>query len=47
VNGSGDRVQVDVNGFVACLGANSLRYLVEQTSHGWAVSGITAHGPVA
>jgi hypothetical protein len=47
VLGSGDRVQVGVNGFVACLGANSLTYLVERTSHGWAVSGITALGPVA
>jgi hypothetical protein len=47
VDGSGDRVQVGVNGFVACLGANSLTYLVERTGRGWAVSGITAHGPVA
>jgi hypothetical protein len=47
VDGSGDRVQVGVNGFVACLGANSLTYLVERTSRGWAVSGITARGPVA
>jgi hypothetical protein len=47
VDGSGDRVQVGVNGFVACLGANSLTYLVERTSRGWMVSGITAYGPVA
>jgi hypothetical protein len=47
VDGNGDRVQVGVNGFVACLGANSLTYLVERTSRGWAVSGITAQGPVA
>jgi hypothetical protein len=47
VDGSGDRVQVGINGFVACLGANSLTYLVERTGRGWAVSGITAHGPVA
>jgi len=47
VDGSGDRVQVDIAGFVACLGANSLTYLVERTGRGWAVSGITTHGPVA
>jgi hypothetical protein len=47
VDGSGDRVHVGINGFRACLGANSLTYLVERTGRGWAVSGITAHGPVA
>jgi hypothetical protein len=47
VDGSGDRVQGRINGFRACLGANSLTYLVERTGRGWAVSGITAHGPVA
>jgi hypothetical protein len=47
VDGSGDRVQVGINGFRACLGANSLTYLVERTGRGWTVSGITAHGPVA
>jgi hypothetical protein len=47
VDGSGDRVQVGINGFVACLGANSLTCLVQRTGRGWAVSGITAHGPVA
>ena len=47
VDGSGDRVQVGINGFRACLGANSLTYLVERTGRGWAVSDITTHGPVA
>jgi hypothetical protein len=47
VDGSGDRVQVGIGGFVACLGANSLTYQVERTGRGWAVSGITARGPVA
>jgi hypothetical protein len=47
VDGSGDQVQVGLNGFRACLGANSLTYLVERTGRGWAVSGITARGPVA
>jgi hypothetical protein len=37
VDGSGDRVQVGINGFRACLGANSLTYLVERNGRGWAV----------
>jgi hypothetical protein len=47
VEGTGDRVQVSVNGHMGCLGANSLTYEVQQTSSGWMVSGITAFGPVA
>jgi hypothetical protein len=47
VEGTGDRVQVGVNGHMGCLGANSLTYEVRQTSSGWRVSGITALGPVA
>jgi hypothetical protein len=47
LNGLGDQVQVGVNGFMACLGANSLTYSVQQTSSGWRVGGITAMGPVA
>jgi hypothetical protein len=47
VDGTGDQAQVGVNGFLACLGANSLTYTVQQTSSGWMVSGITAYGPVA
>ena len=47
VDGAGDRVQVGVNGFVACLGANSLTYVVQRTSRGWVVGGIAARGPVA
>jgi hypothetical protein len=47
VEGTGDRVQVGINGFMACLGGNSLTYEVQQTSSGWMVSGITALGPVA
>ena len=47
VDGSGDRVQVGVNGFLACLGANSLTYSVQQTTDDWMVSGIAAYGPVA
>jgi hypothetical protein len=47
VDGAGDQVQVGVNGFLACLGANSLTYRVQQTSSGWRVGGITALGPVA
>ena len=47
VDGTGDQVQVGVNGFLACLGANSLTYSVQQTTDDWMVSGITAYGPVA
>ena len=47
VEGTGDRVQAGINGFMACLGGNSLTYEVQQTSSGWMVSGITAVGPVA
>ena len=47
VEGIGDQVQVGVYGFVACLGASSLIYRVEQTSRGWRVAGIAAQGPVA
>ena len=47
VDGTGDRVQVGVNGHMGCLGANSLTYEVQQTTSGWMVSGITALGPVA
>jgi hypothetical protein len=47
VDGVGDRVEVGVNGFVACLGANSLTYTVDRTGRGWVVRGITARGPVA
>ena len=47
VDGTGDRVQLGVNGQMGCLGANSLTYEVQQTSSGWMVSGITAFGPVA
>jgi hypothetical protein len=47
VDGTGDRVQVGVNGHMGCLGANSLTYEVQQTTSGWMVSNITALGPVA
>jgi hypothetical protein len=43
VEGTGDRVQVVVHGFVSCLGMHSryMTYQVQQTSSGWMVSGIT------
>ena len=47
VDGVDDQVQVGIYGFVACLGASSLIYRVEQTSNGWRVAGIAAQGPVA
>jgi hypothetical protein len=47
VEGIGDQVQVGIYGFVACLGASSVVYRVEQTSNGWRVAGIAVQGPVA
>jgi hypothetical protein len=44
VQGAGEQVQVGVNGFVACLGANSLTYRVERTSGGWRVAEVAAWG---
>ncbi|HET8642706.1 MAG TPA: hypothetical protein VFM37_12255 [Pseudonocardiaceae bacterium] len=41
----GDRVEVGVYGFVACLAATWLTYVVERGGSGWAVKGTT--GPVA
>ncbi|MEV4513835.1 hypothetical protein AB0K00_33375 [Dactylosporangium sp. NPDC049525] len=46
VDGEGDRVEVGINGFVACLGATWLTYVVERTAGGgWQVTGTT--GPMA
>ncbi len=46
ISGGGDRVEVGVNGFVACLGATWLTYVVAYTSGGgWQVTGTT--GPMA
>jgi hypothetical protein len=47
VNGVGDRVQVGVDGFVACLAGSSLIYRVEQTSGGWKVASVAVWGAVA
>jgi hypothetical protein len=47
VEGIGEQVQVGVYGFVACLGASSVIYRVEQTSNSWRVAGIVVQGPVA
>jgi hypothetical protein len=44
--GMGDRVEVGVNGFVACLGAAWVTYLVGWTGQGWVVHQ-TTRGPVA
>jgi hypothetical protein len=44
--GVGDRVEVGVNGFVACLGGASVSYVVGWTGAGWAVLE-TIHGSVA
>jgi hypothetical protein len=40
-DGDDDRVEVGVNGFVACLGATWLTYVVERDEGGWAVTGTT------
>jgi hypothetical protein len=37
--GAGDRRTVDVNGFVACLGATWLTYVVERSGGAWVVTG--------
>ncbi len=44
-DGSGDRVEVGIFGFVACLGATWLTYVVEHDARGWSVTGTT--GPMA
>lgn len=42
ISGAGDRVEVGVNGYVACLGATWLTYVVTYTSgSGWQVTGTT------
>ena len=46
VDGDGDRAEVGVYGFVACLGATWLTYVVRHTAGaGWQVTGTT--GPMA
>lgn len=45
VTGDGDRVEVGINGFVACLGATWFTYVVEKDGSGWRVNGTT--GPMA
>ncbi len=47
-NGDGHEVQVAINGFVACLGATSLTYVVQnQPGTGWRVTGTTGSIGVA
>jgi hypothetical protein len=43
--GGPDRVDVGINGFVACEGATWLTYVVERSQGGWTVTGTT--GPMA
>jgi hypothetical protein len=45
--GGPDRVEVGVNGFVACLGATWLTYTVEHRDGGWRVTGTTGSRAVA
>ncbi len=39
--GGADRVEVGINGFVACLGATWLTYVVKRDASGWTVTGTT------
>ena len=42
VDGRGDPVEVGIDGYVACLGATWLTYVVERTGGtGWRVTGTT------
>jgi hypothetical protein len=45
--GGPDRVEVGVSGFVACLGATWLTYVVERRDGGWQVTGTTGSRAVA
>jgi hypothetical protein len=47
VEGGTDRVEVGVTGFVACLGAVGLAYVVERQSGGWVVSDTTHEMSIA
>ena len=45
--GGPDRVEVGINGFVACLGATWLTYVVERSQGGWTVTGTTGAAAIA
>jgi hypothetical protein len=45
--GGPDRVEVGVNGFVACAGASWLTYVVRRGDTGWQVTGTTGSAAVA
>jgi hypothetical protein len=48
LNGDGNRVEVGINGFVACLGATWLTYVVVSDSGaGWRVTGTTGARAIA
>lgn len=46
-DGGPDRVEVGISGFVACLGATWLTYVVERRDGGWRVTGTTGSAAVA
>jgi hypothetical protein len=45
--GDGDQVTVGINGFVACLGATWLTYVVKRDASGWTVTGTTGSRAIA
>ncbi len=45
--GGPDRVQVGINGFLACAGSTWLTYVVERSQRGWTVTGTTGAAAVA
>ncbi|GAB3840466.1 hypothetical protein ACFPIJ_45060 [Dactylosporangium cerinum] len=48
LDGHGDRVEVGINGYVACLGATWLTYVVQHTAGtGWQVTGTTGSMSIA
>jgi hypothetical protein len=47
LNGAGTRVEVGIQGFVACLGATWLTYVVVDDAGGWRVTGTTGPRSIA
>jgi hypothetical protein len=45
--GGPDHVQVGINGFVACLGATWLTYVVQRDAAGWTATGTTGTAAIS